>query len=166
MKELNRRDMLKAACSAGALTLPALSAHAAEPVPEPKVRDGANFYQSDKVRSHDIVFHNYFGMTLAGTLHEPKEAGRRNGRALAVSQPFAAVRQQAANLYAVRLAEAGFVTLVFDQCFWGESGGTPRGAVLHPERFADVDFPRKFDEIVAFFNGKGWYEVMGNLKIG
>lgn len=40
------------------------------------------------------------------------------------------------------------------------------GSVLHPERFADVDFPRKFDEIVAFFNGKGWYEVMGKTGQG
>ena len=37
------------------------------------------------------------------------------------------------------------------------------GTVLFPEAFADVNFAAKFDEIVSFFNGRGWYEHMAPL---
>lgn len=37
------------------------------------------------------------------------------------------------------------------------------GTVLYPEAFGDVDFPKRFDEIVSFFNGRGWYDQMGPL---
>lgn len=37
------------------------------------------------------------------------------------------------------------------------------GTVLFPEVFADVNFAAKFDEIVSFFNGRGWYEHMAPL---
>lgn len=104
-----------------------------------------NFYQSDKVNSQTVKFKNIYGMEVTGTLFTPKqmESGKKY-EALIVGHPFAAVRQQAANLYATKMAEAGFVTLSFDQSFWGESAGTPRGAVLpdvYAENFsAAVDF--------------------------
>lgn len=34
------------------------------------------------------------------------------------------------------------------------------GTVLYPDRFADIDFAAKFDEITTFFNGRGWFEDM------
>ena len=40
------------------------------------------------------------------------------------------------------------------------------GTVLFPDRFADVDFPAKFDEIVSFFNGRGWYDKMAHYGQG
>ena len=55
-----------------------------------------------------------------------------------------ASKEQAACVYAARLAARGFVTLAIDQQFWGESGGTPRHAIapdLYAEAFsAAVDF--------------------------
>ena len=84
-------------------------------------------------------------MEVTGTLFTPRnrESGKKYN-ALNDGHPFAAVRQQAANLYATKMAEAGFVALSFDQSFWGESAGTPRGAVLpdvYAENFsAAVDF--------------------------
>ncbi|ROP62026.1 hypothetical protein EDF81_0506 [Enterobacter sp. BIGb0383] len=104
-----------------------------------------NFYKSDKVNSSTVKFKNIYGMEVTGTLFTPKnmEEGKKYD-ALIVGHPFAAVRQQAANLYATKMAEAGFVALSFDQSFWGESAGTPRGAVLpdvYAENFsAAVDF--------------------------
>lgn len=104
-----------------------------------------NFYKSDNVNSQTVKFKNIYGMEVTGTLFTPKnmDAGKKYD-ALIVGHPFAAVRQQAANLYATKMAEAGFVTLSFDQSFWGESAGSPRGAVLpdvYAENFsAAVDF--------------------------
>jgi len=104
-----------------------------------------NFYKSDKVNTETVKFKNIYGMEVTGTLFTPRnmEAGKKYD-ALIVGHPFAAVRQQAANLYATKMAEAGFVALSFDQSFWGESAGTPRGAVLpdvYAENFsAAVDF--------------------------
>lgn len=104
-----------------------------------------NFYKSDKVKTETVKFKNIYGMEVTGTLFTPRnmEAGKKYD-ALIVGHPFAAVRQQAADLYATKMAEAGFVALSFDQSFWGESAGTPRGAVLpdvYAENFsAAVDF--------------------------
>lgn len=40
------------------------------------------------------------------------------------------------------------------------------GTVLFPERFADVDFKKKFNEITSFFNGRGWYDDMAKYGQG
>ena len=37
------------------------------------------------------------------------------------------------------------------------------GTVLFPKLFADVDFAARFNEIVTFFNGRGWYDRMAAL---
>ena len=104
-----------------------------------------NFYTSDKIKNEVVRFKNTYGMEVVGTLFTPKQMEKgKKYPALVVGHPFAAVRQQSANLYATKMAEAGFVTLSFDQSFWGESAGYPRGAVLpdvYVENFsAGVDF--------------------------
>ena len=83
------------------------------------------FKLSDKVTHKKITFHNRFGITLVGDLYEPK---KQEGKlpALAVCGPFGAVKEQASGLYAMTMAERGFVTLAFDPSFTGESGGEPR----------------------------------------
>lgn len=94
-------------------------------------RGANNFYKSGDVSSRDVQFKNTYGMEVVGTLFTPKtmENGKKYS-ALVVGHPYGAVRQQAANLYATKMAEQGFVTLTFDQSFWGQSEGAPRGAVL------------------------------------
>lgn len=104
-----------------------------------------NFYTSNKVDTETVKFKNAYGMEVTATLFTPKQLdNNKQYPALIVGHPFAAVRQQSANLYATKMAEAGFVSLSFDQSFWGESAGTPRGAVLpdvYAENFsAAVDF--------------------------
>ena len=83
------------------------------------------FKLSDKVNHKKITFHNRFGITLAADLYEPKG---KDGKlpAIAVCGPFGAVKEQASGLYAMKMAERGFVTLAFDPSFTGESGGEPR----------------------------------------
>ena len=83
------------------------------------------FKLSEKVNHKKITFHNRFGITLVGDLYEPKE---QTGKlpAIAVCGPFGAVKEQASGLYAMNMAERGFVSLAFDPSFTGESGGQPR----------------------------------------
>lgn len=108
-------------------------------------RGADNFYVSDRVSVETIKFKNMFGNEIVGNLYKPSGINEnRKYPAIIVGHPFGAVRQQAANLYATKMAEQGFITLSFDQIFWGESEGYPRGAVvpdLYVESFrAAVDF--------------------------
>lgn len=48
-----------------------------------------------------------------------------------------AVKEQSADLYAVKMAERGFVTMSVDLAFWGGSDGQPRNAVA-PELYAET----------------------------
>ena len=100
------------------------------------------FKLSDKVNHQKITFHNRFGIFLAGDLYEPKD---QKGKmpAIAVCGPFGAVKEQASGLYAMTMAERGFVTLAFDPSFTGESGGQPR-FVCSPDANTD-DFSAAVD---------------------
>lgn len=47
-----------------------------------------------------------------------------------------ATKEQSASLYALKMAEFGFITLAIDLSFWGESEGEPRNSVC-PDIYAD-----------------------------
>ncbi|MDE6029798.1 MAG: alpha/beta hydrolase [Clostridiales bacterium] len=83
------------------------------------------FPKSDKVNHEKVTFHNRYGITLAADLYAPKAANCKLA-AIAVCGPFGAVKEQSSGLYAMLMAERGFLTIAFDPSFTGESGGQPR----------------------------------------
>ena len=83
------------------------------------------FPLSDKVKHSKVTFVNRYGITLVGDLYIPKNVKDKLA-ALAICGPFGAVKEQCAGLYAINMAERGFITLAFDPSFTGESGGNVR----------------------------------------
>ena len=110
------------------------------------------FPLSDKVNHRKVAFENQFGIMLAADLYEPK-AVEGKMPAIAVSGPFGATKEQSSGLYAMRMAERGFVALAFDPSFTGESGGEPRRTAspdINTEDFlAAVDFLSKQGDVDA-----------------
>ena len=101
------------------------------------------FPLSEKVNHRKVTFETQYGLTLAADLYTPKDAQGKLA-AIAVSGPFGAVKEQSSGLYAMRMAERGFVALAFDPSYTGESSGEPRRTAspdINTEDFmAAVDF--------------------------
>ena len=83
------------------------------------------FPLSEKVNHQKVTFKTQYGLTLAADLYTPKD-GKGKMAAIAVSGPFGAVKEQCSGLYAMKMAERGFVALAFDPSYTGESSGEPR----------------------------------------
>ncbi len=110
------------------------------------------FPKSDKVDHRKVTFETQYGLTLAADLYEPKGAQGKLA-AIAVSGPFGATKEQSSGLYAMRMAERGFVALAFDPSYTGESSGAPRRTAspdINTEDFmAAVDFLSKQENVDA-----------------
>ncbi len=126
------------------------------------------FPLSEKVNHRKVTFETQYGLTLAADLYTPKaevvadlksatqESGISNPLqlpAIAVSGPFGAVKEQSSGLYAMKMAERGFVALAFDPSYTGESSGEPRRTAspdINTEDFmAAVDYLSKLDNVDA-----------------
>ena len=110
------------------------------------------FPQSEKVNHKKVTFETQYGLTLAADLYTPKNAEGKLP-AIAVSGPFGAVKEQCSGLYAMRMAERGFVTLAFDPSYTGESSGEPRRTAspdINTEDFmAAVDYLSQLENVDA-----------------
>ena len=105
---------------------------------QPGATDADNFYQSAQLTVNKVRFPNQYAMTIAGNLYLPKDLDRnRTYPALIVGHPMGAVKEQSANLYAIKMAEKGFLTLSVDLPYWGESDGQPRNAVS-PDMYSET----------------------------
>ena len=110
------------------------------------------FPLSEKVNHQKVTFMTQYGLTLAADLYTPKDSKGKMA-AIAVSGPFGAVKEQCSGLYAMKMAERGFVALAFDPSYTGESSGSPRRTAspdINTEDFmAAVDFLSKQDNVDA-----------------
>ena len=110
------------------------------------------FPLSEKVNHKKVTFETQYGLTLAADLYTPKDAEGKLP-AIAVSGPFGATKEQSSGLYAMRMAERGFVTLAFDPSYTGESSGEPRRTAspdINTEDFmAAVDYLSQLENVDA-----------------
>ena len=79
-------------------------------------------------------------LNLAGILRLPAgfDAGKKYP-AVVVTGPMLSIKEQAQSVYAERLTEAGYVTLVFDGAYFGESEGEPRYQELPDVKESDIE---------------------------
>ena len=116
------------------------------------------FPLSDKVAHKKVTFKTQYGLTLAADLYTPAASEKLKVKseklpAIAVSGPFGATKEQSSGLYAMRMAERGFVALAFDPSYTGESSGEPRRTAspdINTEDFmAAVDFLSQLEDVDA-----------------
>ncbi len=110
------------------------------------------FALSEKVTHKKVTFQTQYGQTLAADLYVPKNAQGKLA-AIAVSGPFGATKEQSSGLYAMKMAEHGFLALAFDPSYTGESSGEPRRTAspdINTEDFmAAVDYLSKLENVDA-----------------
>ena len=116
------------------------------------------FPLSKKVSHKKVTFQTQYGMTLAADLYTPAASEKLKVKseklpAIAVSGPFGATKEQSSGLYAMKMAERGYVALAFDPSYTGESSGEPRRTAspdINTEDFmAAVDYLSKQDNVDA-----------------
>jgi len=92
----------------------------------------------DGVTLRRVVFRAPDGVELVGHLRAPAQSSGPRP-AVVVANAMTSVKEQSVNAgYAAGLASAGFVTLVFDQRRFGESGGEPRQHEDNQTRLDDL----------------------------
>lgn len=123
--------------------------------------DADNFYRSDAVTAEKVSFPNQYKRKVGANPlpAQGDETGRKTSRNHR-RPPDGSRQGAAANLYAIKMAERGFVTLAIDLSFWGDSEGEPRNTVS-PEIYAE-DFSAAAD----FLGTREFVERSGIGAIG
>ncbi len=111
-----------------------------------ELRDDTRVFKINRnIQVLKVTFTNRYGFDVAGHLYLPANfSSDGKYKALVISGPFGAVKEQSSGLYAQELAARGFVTLAFDPSMTGESGGVRRD-MASPDIFTEdysaaVDF--------------------------
>ena len=78
------------------------------------------------------------GHNVAGILNVPENAETKKNPALVCVHPGSSCKEQTAGIYAEKMAENGYVTIVFDASCQGESEGEPRFAENPAQRVEDI----------------------------
>lgn len=103
------------------------------------------FPKLENIEVEKVQFKNRFGITLVADLYKSNMLDNdKQYPAIAISGPFGACKEQVSGLYAMHMANKGYITLAFDPSFTGESGGEVRNVAspdINTEDFqAAVDF--------------------------
>ena len=78
-------------------------------------------------------------ITVVGNLFKPVDFdNNKKYPAVVITHPFGAVKEQVSTTYAEILTKQGFVTLVFDASYQGESGGKPHFQDIPCMRVEDI----------------------------
>lgn len=88
-----------------------------------------------------VVFKNKeLGTRMVGILRLPDGFDpSKDHPAIVVTGPMLSVKEQAQSVYACRLTDAGYITLVFDGTYFGESEGSPRGQEIPSVKESDIE---------------------------
>lgn len=79
------------------------------------------------------------GIDIVANIYKPANFdAQKNYPALVIAHPNGGVKEQTSGLYAQKLAEAGYITIVADAAFQGGSGGTPRQTDKPQNRINDI----------------------------
>ena len=103
-------------------------------------------FKVDKtIEAKNVRFQNRYGFEVAGHLYLPKNFdASKQYKAVVVTGPFGAVKEQSSGLYAQEMAKNGYVALAFDPSMTGESSGERRNMgspdIFTEDYHAAVDF--------------------------
>lgn len=85
------------------------------------------------------VSYNLKGIKIAANVYTPADYDEsKKYPALVIAHPNGGVKEQVAGLYAQRLAELGYITIVADAAYQGGSGGEPRNVDNPANRVEDI----------------------------
>ena len=103
------------------------------------------FKIDNSIEVKNVRFQNRYGFEVAGHLYLPKNFdANKKYKAVVITGPFGAVKEQSSGFYAQEMAENGYVAVAFDPSMTGESSGIRRN-MGSPEIFTEdyhaaVDF--------------------------
>ncbi len=91
-----------------------------------------------KVNIHPVTY-KLNGIAIAANVYTPANFNSsKSYPAVVVAHPNGGVKEQTAGLYAQRLAEVGYITIVADAAYQGASGGMPRHTDKPVSRVEDI----------------------------
>ena len=103
-----------------------------------------------KVNIHPVTY-KLNGIDIAANVYTPADYDEsKKYPAVVVAHPNGGVKEQAAGLYAQRLAEAGFITIAADAAYQGASGGQPRHTDKPAYRIDDI---RGMADFITSYSG-------------